>query len=186
MVEIKVVRVKQVSTGEIRDRVSVSCPFNPEFVAEAHKLNGKWYDGIKPAWRFDPRDETRIHEICKKIYGTDGQGPVVTMDIQIHLDRYHTNEAQLFTCGRQVAWRPGRDASVRLGNDVVIVAGGFNSSGGSAKYPTLSPKLGTVLEIRDVPMELAEKEIDGKACFKVISTNQERSEKEAENFHKQD
>jgi hypothetical protein len=39
---------------------------------------------------------------------------------------------------------------------VVIVEGGFPDSGGSMKSPSLSEDVGTVLEIRDVPLGLVE------------------------------
>lgn len=50
------------------------------------------------------------------------------------------------------ATKPSRDARVRI-NGAVVIAGGFESRGGSARNPELAAKPGTVLEVRDVPAD---------------------------------
>ena len=57
-----------------------------------------------------------------------------------------------------VVHRPGRDSRVTLGEGVVVVTGRFSPSGGSSKYPEIG---GTniVIEIRDIPLNLARHEV---------------------------
>lgn len=53
------------------NRLVVSCPYTPDFVAASRKLNGKWYAPNR-VWLFDPRDEERVRAAMVSIYGTDG------------------------------------------------------------------------------------------------------------------
>jgi hypothetical protein len=72
--------------------------------------------------------------------------------------RSYASPPELYVAGRCVARRPARDAAVRLGPGVVVVRGGFCTTGGSAKRPALAPEDGTILEIRGVPRPAAEAE----------------------------
>lgn len=144
-------------------KVTVTGPYHPEFPSKARKLGGQWRGNKE--WVFDGRDEERVRELCRSIYGTDGSATeVVTVRVRladhaaVAVDRFSTSAASLFLLGRQLARRLGRDSDVRLGDGVIVVEGGFASRGGSAKYPTLSAQEGTVLEVRDVPLALAQAE----------------------------
>lgn len=134
--------------------IHTSTPYDPAFVAACKRLNGTWHAATK-TWRFDSRDEAAVREACIKAFGTDGSDTttmeLVDVRISLHNDGYG-DELRMF--GRCLARRPGRDCPVRLGEGVVIVAGGFAGSGGSARYPGLCPSPGTVLEVRDVPASL--------------------------------
>jgi hypothetical protein len=131
-------------------RVTVRAPYHPDWPAAAKRLGGRWDPGNK-TWQFDPRDTERVREKLAEIYGWDGSYPVEVVDLRIRLDllRASTSSA-IWIYGRMVAERPARDSRVRLGSGVVLVTGGFPSSGGSRKYPEVSPLPGTVVEMRDV------------------------------------
>ncbi len=51
-------------------KTKVVTPYNPSFPTRAKKLGGRWQGG---AWVFDARDEERVRDLCRDIYGTDGQ-----------------------------------------------------------------------------------------------------------------
>src|SRR5262245_51736479 len=135
---------------ETKDRtLRVTTPYHPSFPELARNLGGKWEADTK-TWRFDVRDAERVKLLCKRIYGY-GDTDLVTIRIAMEPHQY---QRELWLCGRQIAIRRGRDSRVSLGEGVVLIAGGFPASGGSMKYPTLSPNEGTVLEVRDVPRSL--------------------------------
>jgi len=157
------VEIKQSKSVSGKDRVYVTTPYNPVFVQRARELNGTWHAESK-RWSFDSRDEASIREVCIAIYGTDGspvEGPLVTVLVRLTDDvgDVFQDTDTLFLLGREVASRRGRDYGVRLGEGVVTRSGGFPSSGGSARNPRLDPLLNTVLEVRDVPLALAQSEI---------------------------
>jgi hypothetical protein len=138
-------------------KVAVTSPYDPDFVAEAHKIGGRW-NGTN-AWEFDPRSEQAARDLCKNIYGTDGSDndqPRVTIRIPLH-----ASVGQEFRpAGEKLVWRPSRDAPVRFAGHVVLVEGDFPSRGGSAANPRLEPDNGTVIEVRDLTPGAAQKIIN--------------------------
>ncbi len=145
-------------TTSIEDgKFTVQSPYYPDFVEDAKALNGRWSDG---RWRFDARLESRVRALCLKHYGDDGSGEVPTVDVELHLDKISTSGQELALLGRILCKRRARDEAVRLGEGVAILAGGFSGAGGSARYPQISPLPGTVLQVFDVPLELARTEAE--------------------------
>lgn len=131
-------------------KLLLASPYHPDFPAEARKLGGRFdRDGGK-TWVFDARDEDRVRALCVRIFGTDGS-PAELVTIRLDPERLAYGESEIWLCGRKIAWRPGRDDEVRLGDGVILISGGFPGSGGSRQYPRLQPKAGTILEIRDLP-----------------------------------
>lgn len=126
--------------------VTARTPYHPDFPKKARAIGGKFRGG---AWTFDARDEQRVRDLCREIYGTDGT-PVDTVTVRISTSSA-PDESAWWAFGRMIAERRYRDSAVRLGDGVVIVAGGFPQRGGSMKYPRLDAYEGTILEIRDVP-----------------------------------
>jgi hypothetical protein len=132
-------------------RLCLSSPYHPDLPAKARALGGR-FDPATRRWSFDPRDEARVRDLAREVYGTDGQpGDTVTVRLDLAKSSLGTGRQTIYLAGRQIAHRPGRDAAVRLGEGVIIVDGGFRSRGGSMKYPALAWEDGTVLEVRDLP-----------------------------------
>lgn len=154
--------MSDVTITTTESQVRVHSPYNPAFPDEAKKLGGKWQADSK-AWVFDARDESRVRELCREVYGTDGSddGDQVTLKITIH-DEIGARHQALYFAGRQVARAWGRDSGARLGEGVVVLEGGFGS-GGSVKNWRTKARAGTVFELRDVPRPAAEKEIENYA-----------------------
>lgn len=128
-------------------------PYHPDLPPAARKLGGRFAGGV---WRFDGRDEQRVRDLAREVYGTDGTpGKVVT--IRIPMDAFEDmlssqrGGEQVFAFGRKVVERRHRDRPVDLGDGVIVISGGFPAGGGSMKNPRLVADRGTVLEIRDVP-----------------------------------
>lgn len=129
--------------------VIVRAPYHPAFRTRAVEVGGH-YDG--DAWVFRREKEPRVRELCKEVYGTDGADGVPLVTLQLALGKMKlTGRPDLFLAGRRIAYRPQRDARVRLGPRVVVVKGGFPVSGGSTQNPRLEPFEETVVEVMDVP-----------------------------------
>lgn len=132
-------------------------PYNAGLPAKARLIGGRWDAGTK-SWRFDARDEQRVRALAQSIYGTDGAGDlddVVT--VRIAGDYGHPSGVTgrtITVCGRIVAERRARDDAVHLAPGVVLMAGGFDPSGGSARKPAIGPN-DAVLEVRDIPRSAA-------------------------------
>jgi hypothetical protein len=146
----------------VNDKVKVESPYNPDFPAEAKKLGGKWNSRQK-VWEFDPRDEGRVRDLCKAIYGYDGNGDDESVDlVTVRLTEPLMQEQTYWRFGRQIAQRPSRDWSVKLGEGVIVVSGEFKRRGGSRNYPKIHDYIreaeGLVLEVRDVPRSLVEQD----------------------------
>lgn len=141
-------------TTQDNGRLAVTSPYNADYVAGAKDIGGRW-DGANRQWTFDPRDEERLRELLRDVYGTDGspadQADLVTVRWNITGQGVSRGDNELYFAGRVVASRRSRDDTVRLGPNVILISGGFDYSGGSMRYPSLSPEEGTVIEIRDVP-----------------------------------
>ena len=147
-------------------QILVESAYNPALPAPAKNLGGKWDSG-KKAWAFDRRDETRVEELYRGIYGEwpveGAAGPAELVNIRVTVEReWYESKAALFLCGRQAAWASGRDSGARLGSGVLVLNGNFGSSGSVKNWAT-SASAGTIFELRDVPKAAAEKEIsEGK------------------------
>lgn len=138
-------------------KTTLTSPYHPDLPAQARKLGGR-FDRASKAWAFDARDEQRVRDLATKIYGTDGSTAVELVTVHLDLDKIPGDDQSLWVAGREIARRPGRDYSVKLGENVVILEGGFPGSGGSMKYPALEARDGTILEVRDLPRSAVEAE----------------------------
>ena len=137
------------------EKLVVQAPYHPDMPPKARDLGGRW-DGKQSVWTFDPRDERAARDMLIAIFGTDGS-PVDTTTVLHEVTSKEAAAPQLWLYGRKIAERIGRDSRVQLGHGVRYVNSGetFPSRGGSTKYPALEGA-GIVLEIRDVPVTLAE------------------------------
>jgi hypothetical protein len=138
------------------NRIIVTSPYNRQFVAAAKQTAGKWDDAYK-AWIFPAETAERVREICREVYGQDDR-PVETVRLRVKyllaLDR--GTAATIVVAGRDVARAYGRDSGARLGEDVVIVSGGFRSSGSIRNF-TVKEKPDTVFDLLRMPLPMAQR-----------------------------
>lgn len=149
------INITQVEMQDGSTKTKVESPFHPDFPEKARDLGGQW-NSTRRAWYFDTRDADRVRDLCREIFGTDGNGGGEVVDCHLRLSGQY--ESQIWFAGRKIAGRFARDARVSLGEGVVIVEGKFKPSGGSRQYPSVSTIGEVTLEIRDVPLALAVKE----------------------------
>src|SRR5690554_5284497 len=115
-------------------RTSVKSLYDRDFVIQAKTLGGKW-DPADKAWMFDARDEQRVRDLCRRVYGTDGN-PIDGSDlvtVRVRLARHENSKYENYAkfAGQRIAHRPSRDEPVKLAANVVLVEGTLPSSGGS-------------------------------------------------------
>lgn len=146
--------MSDVSVNTEGDKIEVYSPYHEEFVSFARDLSGSWNG---EAWEFDSRDEERVREKLFDVYGTDGTG-VETVDVRMTTDEDGKKE-DLTAFGRVVLRLRSRDQKPALGDGVVLIEGTLKG-GGSRQYPKWNAK-DAVLEVRDVPVTLAERNVPG-------------------------
>lgn len=157
-----------VCTEQIGDarRVVLQAPYHPECPAWAKEIGGRWDRDLK-VWHFDVRDEGRVRELARAVYGTDGAGSTVSVRLRLHGCRM---KREFWFAGRLLASRPGRDADVRLGDGVILEDGSWPASGrdagaGSVANPIIGEPRGVVLLVRDLPEAHSDvEEIKGGDC----------------------
>src|SRR5262245_3911911 len=115
-----------VRIGAETGRAFVKSPYNVQFVAEARTLNGTWVSSSQE-WAFDGRDEQRVRDRCVRLYGTDGRTSAARVTLRVTLGSHDGPEITLG--GRVLVRRKGRDSRAELGDGVVVLEGGFPSSG---------------------------------------------------------
>ena len=136
------------------DKILETSDYSAEFVRRAKMINGRW-DSSKKAWVFDVSNEGYVRNLLLDIYGTDGT-PTETCTVQVALDHDLRISQKIELFGRVLADRPNRDAAVLTHPSVSIVAGGdYPRFGGSAKHPAINFAEGTILEVADVPLQIA-------------------------------
>jgi hypothetical protein len=132
-------------------------PYNPDLPRRAKAIGGRWDAGRK-AWTFDTRDEQRVRDLARAIYGTDGSpaddGDLVTVRVRLadhEVTEQRRQQPVARFAGRLIAERTGRDTPVRLAPGVVLVEGTLPASGGSMRYPLIEAGDDVIVEIRDLP-----------------------------------
>jgi hypothetical protein len=143
-------------------QVVLDAPYNPKLPAKAKAIGGRW-NAAQKVWTFDARDETRVRELARAIYGTDGSTPTELVTVRVKLSASLQAEgepisgADVWMFGRNLIHKMGRDIAPILGTGVIIVDGALQTFGGSAAHPAIAFKDGTLtIEVRDVPRELVE------------------------------
>ncbi len=136
--------------------VIVKAEYNSIFVQKAKAYRGKWQ---APHWVFDVRDEQRIRDLCKDVYGSDGvTSETVTLRIEWRRATY-VNCGAFFVHGRKIAGVREGIPPARLGHGIILLEGGFDS-GGSRKNWETTVEAGTVVLVRDFPAGRAKELIE--------------------------
>lgn len=156
------------------DSVILTAPYDPALPSKAKALGGRYKDRT---WAFALKDEQRVRELAREIYGTDGSetSHAVTVRVDTRKLNFRDHYGEIRLAGRSLARRTGRDVAVRLGDGVVVVNGRFPATGGSVKNPCLDfVGLDIVLEVRNVPFSVAQKMIAeaGADAVNIIDADQ--------------
>lgn len=138
----------------VGQKVELVAPYHPALGPKAKRIGGRW-DAFQRVWMFDPRDEERVRDLAREVYGTDGDDAVELVTLRYSVTSDDSRRGALWRYGRRLVERRDRDGQVDLGPGVIVVEGAFPGSGGSRQYPAVGGP-GTVLEVRDVPATLVD------------------------------
>ena len=142
-------------------QIRVASPYNPDLPEAARKLGGKWQSTSRE-WVFDLRDEARVAELYRSVYGQwdEGELPADAVTVRVRLFQgWYRRHSGLFFAGRELAHATGRDSGARQAEGVIVLEGEF-TSGGSVKNWTTCAEAGTVFELRDVSAAKVQEEQD--------------------------
>lgn len=134
-------------------KIKVLCEYNPDFIKKAKLIQGKW-DG--KYWTFPEDNTTEVKDLLLEVYGENGE-PQECVNIIVDLYYLHEDKGSIRFAGRTLATRRSRDSDVVLGDNVMLVSGGFSDSGGSRNNPCVSAEKGTKVKIKSVPIAMYER-----------------------------
>lgn len=134
-----------ITVRRIGNTVTVRCPYNPSWNQAVLPYNAYW---TGRSWGFDAQYETAARNLLCKIYGHEGR-PVPTLSVDF--DPTGWGSGELWFAGLRIAWRPGYDRPVVLGEHVLLPFGGFSATGGTPEAARLDALPGTRLEVARVP-----------------------------------
>ena len=145
----------RIESGEIL----VNAEYNSAFVKKARQLQGKWKS---PNWAFPEDNREEIKALLIDTYGCadilEGENEQ-KVTVEIALDEYGGEENNELRFGNiLLASRFGRDSYVKLADNVMVVSGDFRSRGGSVRNPTVSAEPNTILRVKNVPLQIYERE----------------------------
>lgn len=140
-------------------KIKLETPYHPDLPKRLRALGGQWSD-IKRVWYLPADLEKEVRQVCLDIFQIDpmAEQPTDLVNVRIDISSLSLHQDTLWMFGRSVLRRMGRDAQVKPGDGVSIVAGGFASRGGSRNNPAIGyPEDGTVILVRGVPRASLEK-----------------------------
>jgi len=155
-------KIKIVSLTD--NRIAVVTPYNADFVRKARLQAGRWgsYRDDKgngsPAWIFPVEQIEAVRQLLRDVYGEDDQdqdsGKKVRLRVQYDRSIDTGGRGDVVVAGRQVARAFGRDSGAKIGEDIVVIKGGFGS-GGSIKNWAIHVKTDTVFDLLRIPEPMA-------------------------------
>jgi hypothetical protein len=148
-------------------------PYNADYTAAAKNLGGRW-DGDRRAWRFAAKNEQHVRDLLTNCYGTTGDDAAEMVTVRVDVNKIWSDYPgrEIEFAGRVIARRRYRDERVLLGDNVILVSGGFCRSGGSVKNPRIDQiDGGTVLEVSDVPRNHPDVTVDGATIVETATVD---------------
>ena len=113
--------------------ISVTSPYNADFIKRAKQIGGKWNSRQK-TWDIPEEAEKELRQILAEIYGWLEGGSDKKIEIEFNAEDFEAFEN--IKIGTVVAaTRFSRDTQVKVASGFRVTKGEFKNSGGSAKYP---------------------------------------------------
>ena len=138
----------------VNDKIlSVKVEKNIEFISKAKTLGGKW-SFITKSWDFDVRNEVLIRQVVLDIFGTDGHFSPEKVSIRAAFKSQVKSKGPITLGGKIIAVASGNSGTPKLGPNVILESGSFESGGSYANWKTLS--IDAVVLIHDFPKNVAE------------------------------
>jgi hypothetical protein len=133
------------------EKIKVNSSYNKSFVTRAKQIQGKWN---APYWVFPEENREEVKALLVECYGECGElGTVSTVTIELDLDAYTEGDedGEIRVGSMVVLKRRYRDSEVVFSDNAMLISGGFATSGGSVKYPSISANEGTIIRVKKVP-----------------------------------
>ena len=150
-------------------KIKVQSDYNKTYIARAKSIQGRW---DAPFWVFPEENINELRELLLDIYGECGDlagdlADETRVTVDINLDEYGCG-SEVTVAGFTAVRRRYRDSDVIFADNVMLVSGGFPSSGGSVRNPRVSPEKGTIIRVKDIPVRLYEKikDMEGVTLYK--------------------
>jgi len=136
-------------------QISIVSPYSPDLPKRARSLSGRW-DSAHRVWVFPRAAEPQVRDLYMDVYGTWDDMPQDTVTIRCAATDAHEHTGSLTLGGRVIATAYGRDSGARTADGVIVVEGGFCSTGSVKNWYTSTKKVGVTFRVLDVPRAKAE------------------------------
>ncbi len=154
--------------------ITVASPYDAKFVSAARQLGGQFQHATYE-WLFDSRYESNVRAILCDLFGTDGT-PVATVTMHIRLDEVRLLGrigSEVKIGGRTILRKFDRDRLPQIGEGVAVISGGLRSYGGSRSHPSIEAETDTVIEVLNVPVDLARRHVEADpAVYQIVEEAQ--------------
>lgn len=141
------------------NRIAVVSPYNTWFISLAKRSAGRW-SASDGAWVFPAETIETVRATLRKVYGEDDTpAPRVRLRVKYDGGIDEGGVGTVVVGGRQVARAFHRDSGARLGEDIVVISGGFGS-GGSRKNWRVTVNENTVFDVLRLPEPIARRLVD--------------------------
>lgn len=168
--------MQEIKLEIIDDKVKVTSPYHPDFVAKARNFRGK-FNKAENAWYFDDSIINYVREAMIQYYGTTGETEIEYCSLLIKNLSDSMDKGPYTLFGRTIARAFGRDSGARLGDDIIFISGSYDSGGSVKNWDTRLHE--ATFEIQNFPLpatELEEVQEAINAGWCVIKTKKPKTE----------
>lgn len=153
-------------------RAEIYTPYSPEFVNRIRMIGGAKWDSAKKCWTIPAEAVDNCRDIMRDVYG-EADIPDTEPRLKLRVKFLRDDDASrgpYMAFGKMIADARGRNSGARPGDGVVFVEGAPRSGGSAKNWLSIVPE-GCVVELRDVPRAMYERdrdrEIFGEKVFEV-------------------
>lgn len=141
----------------VQNNIYVTSPYNSSLPSRARDLGGEW-DKVRSAWKYHTDEWELVAELYRDIYGYFDEKPdFVTAIVTCSEDLPSKWHDSIYFAGLPVATAYDRDSGAKLGEGVIVIKGGFDSGGSKKNWRTVA-KEGTIFKVKNVPINMIERE----------------------------
>lgn len=142
-------------------RAEIYTPYSPEFVNRIRMIGGAKWDSAKKCWTIPAEAVDNCRDIMRDVYG-EADIPDTEPRLKLRVKFLRDDDAlrgPYVAFGKTIADARGRDSGARPGDGVVFVEGAPRSGGSAKNWLSIVPE-GCVVELRNVPRAMYERDRD--------------------------
>lgn len=140
----------------------IKAPFNRDFIRKIKLITHSQWNSERNQWMIPNNQDTlgAVRRVMRETYGIDDRDDVNLVDVTVTFKKRYDPEKRLVMFDKVLASVFEQLGQVRVSENALVI-GGDLVAGGSAKYPRVIAKPGTVLKVYQVREDLVDS-FDGR------------------------